>query len=159
MHTQSEEDFLNDCVIKLKTGSMLKLKAMARQIYTRNQTLFSIAICESPRTRLECTPLYESRSGTRLGYFRDRKHKYQLGNLQSARSNKALTSSLEPENVLLQAIVTILSTAPRPDNQHFAGQRLDSGQRVTRRVHRTTSREDLKRKNTNDVVYVCSYTV
>jgi hypothetical protein len=89
---------------------------------------------------MDTTLLYESRSGTRLRYFRDRKHKYQLGNLQCARFEEALTSSLEPENVLFQAIVTILSTVPRPDNQHFAGQRLDSGQRVTRHLHRITSR-------------------
>jgi hypothetical protein len=122
--------FVDDCDIKPETGSMLKLKAVARQIHARHQTLLSIASREEPlRMRLQWTSVYESRRGTRLEYFKDRKHKHQLGSFQVltyALCRKALTCSLRTSSST--QIVMIFPTAPRrPDNLHFAEQRLDSG--------------------------------
>ena len=79
---------------------MLKLKAVARRIRARHQTLLPITIRDkSPRARLDRASFYESRSGTRHEYLRDRKHKYHLSSFQRVRLGKALTPSLRPENV------------------------------------------------------------
>jgi hypothetical protein len=43
----SERRFVHDCDIKPETGSMLKLKAEARQIHARHQTLSPVAIRET----------------------------------------------------------------------------------------------------------------
>jgi hypothetical protein len=66
---QSEERFVHDCDIKPETGSMLKLKAVARQIHAPPQTLSPVVNREGVTARLERTSPYESRRGTRLGYF------------------------------------------------------------------------------------------